>query len=101
MKSGIRSAQSTQAELTVLQHVRVYAGATSSISVTIRAKRRYEQQAHQHENVSCPSAPGEFGLIVERLNYILCIVLIRSVTPATDLYMHLAIVLVASPFLEW
>src|SRR4051812_1341030 len=35
---------------------------------------------------------------VERLNYILCIVLIRTVTPATDLYIHLAKVLLASPF---
>jgi hypothetical protein len=34
------------------------------------------------------------------LNYLLCIVLIRSVPPATDLYVHLAMALVASPFLE-
>jgi hypothetical protein len=44
----------------MLWYVRLCAGATSSISVTIRGKRRYVQQAHQHENASCPSALGDF-----------------------------------------
>src|SRR5215831_18531444 len=37
---------------------------------------------------------------VERLDFILCIILTRSITPATNLNVHFAKVLFASPFVE-